>query len=83
MKLENVSLNQRLLDQQEQRFLESDLQNYAETLECPKLSKNESRASWLKKFVEGYNHWNGRLYRHNRYPLHSYFVIDGTHQNKA
>ena len=77
MRLEEISLNKRLLDKQEKRFLEADLKVYAASLESPKLSKGSNKIVWLREFVEGYNNWSGRTFRHNRYPLQSYFVIDG------
>ncbi|MDA0855894.1 MAG: hypothetical protein O2900_07980 [Proteobacteria bacterium] len=77
MRLDGIALNQRLLDHQERNFLEADLQVYAESEESPKLSKNANKLMWLREFVEGYNNWSGRTFRHNRYPLQSYFVIDG------
>ncbi len=77
MRLDGIALNQRLLDHQERNFLEADLQVYAESEESPKLSKNTNKLMWLREFVEGYNNWSGRTFRHNRYPLQSYFVIDG------
>ena len=77
MRLEEISLNQRLLDNQEKRFLEADLKVYAASLESPKFSKSANRMVRLREFVEGYNNWSGRTFRHNRYPLQSYFVIDG------
>ena len=77
MRLEEISLNQRLLDNQEKSFLEADLKVYAASLESPKFSKSANRMVRLREFVEGYNNWSGRTFRHNRYPLQSYFVIDG------
>ena len=77
MRLEEISLNQRLLDNQEKSFLEADLKVYAASLETPKFSKSANRMVRLREFVEGYNNWSGRTFRHNRYPLQSYFVIDG------
>ena len=77
MRLEEISLNQRLLDNQEKSFLEADLKVYAASLESQKLSKSANKMVWLREFVEGYNNWSGRTFRHNRYPLQSYFVIDG------
>ena len=81
MRLEDISLNQRLLDNQEKGFLEADLKVYAASLETPKLSKSSSKMVCLREFVEGYNNWSGRTFRHNRYPLQSYFVIDGMRKN--
>ena len=77
MRLDGIALNQRLLDHQEKNFLEADLQVYADSQESPKLSKSTNKLMWLREFVEGYNNWSGRTFRHNRYPLQSYFVIDG------
>ena len=77
MRLDGIALNQRLLDHQERNFLEADLQVYADSQESPKLSKSTNKLLWLREFVEGYNNWGGRTFRHNRYPLQSYFVIDG------
>ena len=77
MRLEDISLNQRLLDNQEKSFLEADLKVYAASLESPKFSKSPDKMVCLREFVEGYNKWSGRTFRHNRYPLQSYFVIDG------
>ena len=77
MRLEDISLNQRLLDNQEKSFLEADLKVYAASLESPKFSKSPNKIICLREFVEGYNNWSGRTFRHNRYPLQSYFVIDG------
>jgi len=77
MRLDGIALNQRLLDHQERNFLEADLQVYADSQESPKLSKSTNKRMWLREFVEGYNNWSGRTFRHNRYPLQSYFVIDG------
>ncbi len=77
MRLNGIALNQRLLDHQERNFLEADLQVYADSQESPKLSKSTNKMMWLREFVEGYNNWSGRTFRHNRYPLQSYFVIDG------
>ena len=77
MRLEEISLNQRLLDNQEKSFLEADLKVYAASLESSKFSKSANRMVRLREFVEGYNNWSGRTFRHNRYPLQSYFVIDG------
>jgi hypothetical protein len=77
MRLDGIALNQRLLDHQERNFLEADLQVYADSQESPKLSKSTNKLMWLREFVEGYNNWSGRTFRHNRYPLQSYFVIDG------
>ena len=77
MRLYGIALNQRLLDHQERNFLEADPQVYADSQESPKLSKSANKLMWLKEFVEGYNNWSGRTFRHNRYPLQSYFVIDG------
>ena len=77
MRLDGIALNQRLLDHQERNFLEADLQVYADSQESPKLSKTTNKLMWLREFVEGYNNWSGRTFRHNRYPLQSYFVIDG------
>ena len=81
MRLEEISLNQRLLDHQERSFLEADLKVYAASLESPKLSKSVNKMVRLREFVEGYNNWSGRTFRHNRYPLQSYFVIDGLRKN--
>ncbi len=77
MRLDGIALNQRLLDHQERNFLEADLQVYVASQESPKLSKSANKMIWLREFVEGYNNWSGRTFRHNRYPLQSYFVIDG------
>ena len=77
MRLEEISLNQRLLDNQEKSFLEADLKVYVASLESPKFSKSANRMVRLREFVEGYKNWSGRTFRHNRYPLQSYFVIDG------
>ena len=81
MRLNGISLNQRLLDHQERNFLEADLRVYADSQESPKLSKSTNKMMWLREFVEGYNNWSGRTFRHNRYPLQSYFVIDGLRKN--
>jgi hypothetical protein len=81
MRLNGIALNQRLLDHQERNFLEADLQVYADSQESPKLSKSTNKMMWLREFVEGYNNWSGRTFRHNRYPLQSYFVIDGLRKN--
>jgi hypothetical protein len=77
MRLDGIALNQRLLDHQEKNFLEADLQVYVDSQESPKFSKSANKMMWLREFVEGYNNWSGRTFRHNRYPLQSYFVIDG------
>ena len=77
MRMEEISLNQRLLDNHGKSFLEADLKVYAASLESPKFSKSANRMVRLREFVEGYNNWSGRTFRHNRYPLQSYFVIDG------
>ena len=77
MRQDGIVLNQRLLDHQERNFLEADLQVYADSQESPKLSKSSNRMMWLREFVEGYKNWSGRTFRHNRFPLQSYFVIDG------
>ena len=77
MRLDGIDLNQRLLDHQERNFLEADLQVYVDSQESPKLSKSTNKLMWLREFVEGYNNWSERTFRHNRYPLQSYFVIDG------
>ena len=76
MRPEEISLNKRLLDNQEKSFLEADLKVYVDSLESPKLSKSANKMVWLREFVEGYNNWSGRAFKHNRYPLQSYFVID-------
>ena len=77
MRLDEISLNNRLLDNIERNFLEADLKTYADSLESPKLSNSLNKMIWLREFVEGYNNWSGRTFKHNRYPLQSYFVIDG------
>ena len=81
MRLDGIALNQRLLDHQERNFFEADLQVYADSQESPKLSKSTNKLMWLREFVEGYNNWSGRTFRHNRYPLQSYFIIDGLRKN--
>ena len=77
MRLDGISLNNRLLDNIERNFLEADLKLYVDSLESPKLSNSLNKMIWLREFVEGYNNWSGRTFRHNRYPLQSYFIIDG------
>ena len=81
MRLDGISLNNRLLDNIEKNFLEADLKLYVDSLESPKLSNSSNRMIWLREFVEGYNNWSGRTFRHNRYPLQSYFIIDGLRKN--
>ena len=81
MRLDGISLNNRLLDNIEKNFLEADLKLYADSLESPKLSNSLNKMIWLREFVEGYNNWSGRTFRHNRYPLQSYFIIDGLRKN--
>ena len=77
MEAKCFSLNQRLLDQSEKRFLEADLNEFLATAESPKLLENENQSVWLKKFIEGYYQWKGRRFQNSRYPLYSYFVIKG------
>ena len=81
MEMKCFSLNQRLLDQSEKRFLEADLKEFLETAESPKLLEDEHQSVWLKKFVEGYYQWKGRRFLNGRYPLYSYFVIEGVRKN--
>ncbi len=77
MRLDGIFLNSRLLDNIERNFLEADLKLYADSVESPKLSNSSNKMIWLREFVEGYNNWSGRTFRQNRYPLQSYFIIDG------
>ena len=77
MEAKCFSLNQRLLDQSEKRFLEADLKEFLATAESPELLEDENQSVWLKKFIEGYYQWKGRRFQNSRYPLYSYFVIKG------
>ena len=71
MEAKCFSLNQRLLDQSEKRFLEADLNEFLATAESPELLEDENQSVWLKKFIEGYYQWNGRRFQNSRYPLYS------------
>ncbi|MEY3045779.1 MAG: hypothetical protein RL242_2621, partial [Pseudomonadota bacterium] len=42
---------------------------------------NENQSMWLKKFVEGYHQWKGRRFQNGRYPIYSYFVIEGVRKD--
>jgi len=77
MEAKCFSLNQRLLDQSEKRFLEADLNEFLATAESPELLEDENQSVWLKKFIEGYYQWKGRRFHNSRYPLCSYFKIKG------
>ena len=81
MEVKCFSLNQSLLDQSEKKFLEADLEEFLETAESPQLLDNENQSVWLKKFVEGYHQWKGRRFQNGRYPIYSYFVIEGVRKD--
>jgi hypothetical protein len=80
MNLEGIRINHRLLDEQEISFFERDLENYANSLPA-KPHTSADRADELRQFVNGYQNWQYRQF-HNRYPLASYFVIDGERPKK-
>ena len=68
MEAKCFSLNQRLLDQSEKKFLEADLNEFLATAESPELLEDENQSVWLKKFIEGYYQWKGRRFHNSRYP---------------
>ena len=46
MEAKCFSLNQRLLDQSEKRFLEADLNKFLATAESPELLEDENQSPW-------------------------------------